>query len=79
MKNKIEQTEQIKTTKLSDISCPVCGGPVNTYQVTGYHGESVDLLCECWSGNIHLPSNRHLFKVWAPVTFVNLEKEETEQ
>ena len=68
--------EKPKTIKLEDIKCPVCGGKINRYVPMGWYFDQVELLCECWSGDLHISSNYHLFKVRAPICTLNIEEKE---
>lgn len=74
----MENETEVKTTALADIKCPVCGGPVNKWQITGWWLDKAVLLCECWSGSSNKPSMYHLFRVNAPVATLKLPEEEEE-
>jgi len=61
--HKIKFSEKILTSfpDINKIKCPKCGGPINWMKPIGNYNNDgiINLLIECWSGNIDKEKPRH--------------------
>ena len=53
-------------TRLDAVVCPVCGNRINWAKPVGSYdyAHTINLLAECWSGNIEKEMPRHLFLIY---------------
>ena len=54
-----------------DIKCPICNGVLNSYNLIEYTSHGTYLLCECWSGDLNIESQHHLFIYKAKLPFID--------